>query len=390
MEAKLNPKMMFTRAITGLPSTILLILMMERRMMPIDELVMYSASNDDYVRAAVKTLGPDGLGVVAVSVRERGQKWVGLAEGYQAYLPGIFALEGDVQAQIPDSGIAESGTRPALQDGQKSAKTAENEPKTTPDSGIAEGQTGSIMIDDDELINSEKQSLNQSFGEKVKNFPTLEKILGNLELLFGDDLSPSAIPADTKPELALAWIAKLWVDYTRPGAKLLNPIGTLVVRLKKRERRKLHLEVLPDDYLQAIGIEPPAREKPISPYGPEATERVVAETLAELADDAAATAAMAAAIADAVPAEIQRAWDLVLEDLRSELPKSSYGDWVADTTPVAWDGSRLTVGARNEYAVRWLGERVEAQMIESLERAGYGAEITFVVLDAWLEAVCGG
>ena len=334
----MNMSMAITRSLTGLPSTILLILLCNPRPMSGGELVVWAASNDDDVRKATKVLGPEGLGFVAVSLRERGEKWYSLAEGAQQILPGFVAL--------PAAGLLGK-----------------------PESDLSEPETGSIMIDDDS-INQNKSKINhQSEPEKAKIiFPKVSVICQNLEMLFGESLATSAIPANTSAELMLAWVAKLWVDYKRPNSQLNNPLGVLVRRLKAREGRKLHLENLPDDFLVAIGIR---------------TERKKAPSIEEMQADWDAENTRLAAeqerrekVLNSLGRQVSERWQAALEILREELPRAAFETWCSNARALADGPDGLVVGCHNDYAADWMTRKAAPLL---------GFAVQFVQIDAYLE-----
>jgi hypothetical protein len=56
--------------------------------------------------------------------------------------------------------------------------------------------------------------------------------------------------------------------------------------------------------------------------------------------------------------EASQAWQHALEQLRQEMPKSSFDTWLADSRLVSYDGGRFTVRVRNPYARDWLESRL--------------------------------
>ncbi len=372
----MNMSMAITRSLTGLPSTILLILLCNPRPMSGGELVVWAASNDDDVRKATKVLGPEGLGFVAVSLRERGEKWYSLAEGAQQILPGFVALPaagllGKPESDLSEPGFVDGRVQPVDEPemGENGAKMAENSPKNAPESDLSEPETGSIMIDDDS-INQNKSKINhQSEPEKAKIiFPKVSVICQNLEMLFGESLATSAIPANTSAELMLAWVAKLWVDYKRPNSQLNNPLGVLVRRLKAREGRKLHLENLPDDFLVAIGIR---------------TERKKAPSIEEMQADWDAENTRLAAeqerrekVLNSLGRQVSERWQAALEILREELPRAAFETWCSNARALADGPDGLVVGCHNDYAADWMTRKAAPLL---------GFAVQFVQIDAYLE-----
>ncbi len=55
-----------------------------------------------------------------------------------------------------------------------------------------------------------------------------------------------------------------------------------------------------------------------------------------------------------------QAWEIVLEQLRAEMPRASFDTWVQGTKPVSYEDGRLVVGAHNAYARDWLDSRLKS------------------------------
>jgi len=55
---------------------------------------------------------------------------------------------------------------------------------------------------------------------------------------------------------------------------------------------------------------------------------------------------------------IDQAWQSVLSQLQSEMPKASFDTWVGDTRPLALENGALTVSTPNAYARDWLESRL--------------------------------
>ncbi len=60
----------------------------------------------------------------------------------------------------------------------------------------------------------------------------------------------------------------------------------------------------------------------------------------------------------------EETWAEVLRQLKEDMPRASFGTWVADTEVVSFLGDVLTIGARNAYARDWL----EARLTTTIER----------------------
>ena len=55
---------------------------------------------------------------------------------------------------------------------------------------------------------------------------------------------------------------------------------------------------------------------------------------------------------------IDHAWQSVLSQLQTEMPKASFDTWVSDTRPLTLENGALTVGTPNAYARDWLESRL--------------------------------
>lgn len=322
-----------------------------------------------------------GYELVRENKLAHGEAIYSLGQGYQFLLPGmdlaaleqvetmsgiepesekIGFCENAVEIQSPKK--SDSGSGAMVENGQKRVQS----PKKS-DSGRK--KTGSIMIDDDESINPNLETHHQS--EPARNFPTLEVILENLPILFKGDLSLSEVPADTSPELALAWAAKLYKDFTRPGSDFRNPLGTMRNRLLAREKRKLHLEMLPDEYLVAIGLQQP---RPVE---------MAVEALESGSDEDDQGEEIGA---DFEHAEIKRAWAALLGQLQLEMQRHIFESQVSETRPVGWqpETGLLTIAARTENAREWLEARLKSTVERMLPGVlGRGISVEFVV---WRQA----
>jgi chromosomal replication initiator protein len=57
---------------------------------------------------------------------------------------------------------------------------------------------------------------------------------------------------------------------------------------------------------------------------------------------------------------LDQAWQSVLTQLQSEMPKASFDTWVSDTRPLALENGSLRVGTPNAYARDWLESRLSS------------------------------
>ena len=64
--------------------------------------------------------------------------------------------------------------------------------------------------------------------------------------------------------------------------------------------------------------------------------------------------------ATSLASDPQQAWQMVLEQLKMDMPKASFDTWVSETRPMSYEDGLLTVGARNAYARDWLENRLSS------------------------------
>lgn len=83
----------FYRTIKGAPALVLWIILTQQRTLTVKEIEHYSGYKRESVLDAVRILGPDGMGIAAVSIREHGAQVVSLAQGWQLRLPGLTGVD---------------------------------------------------------------------------------------------------------------------------------------------------------------------------------------------------------------------------------------------------------------------------------------------------------
>ena len=86
----------------------------------------------------------------------------------------------------------------------------------------------------------------------------------------------------------------------------------------------------------------------------------------------------------------QQAWQTVLEQLKTEMPRAGFESWVQDTQALSFESGVLTVGTRNTYARQWLEDRVrdDAQnMLLNLLQAETRVEFVVAGMNAPDEAL---
>lgn len=56
--------------------------------------------------------------------------------------------------------------------------------------------------------------------------------------------------------------------------------------------------------------------------------------------------------------QLERAWQMALEQLRLDMPKASFDTWVRDTSFVSFEDGVFTIGTPNSYGREWLASRL--------------------------------
>jgi hypothetical protein len=220
---------------------------------------------------------------------------------------------------------------------------------------------------------------------------TTREILDATEVIDGFGYITPGLPVDAiKPELALAWIAKAYDDRER----LTNaPAGLVFSRLRDttkpnapRKYLKDPMSYLPDEYCTELGLIKydckSCIEAKFSTRGAleEHVQKmhVLPEMEAESSEEP--VDALNALDSDDVGSQL---WKSVLDALQMDMPRASFDTWVRDTRAVYYDGTALSVGARNQYCRDWLESRltdtVETRLHEILNQP---VSISFVVAKA--------
>ncbi len=76
------------------------------------------------------------------------------------------------------------------------------------------------------------------------------------------------------------------------------------------------------------------------------------------------------------------AWKRILEEARRELPAHAIQSWLVPAEPLALEGSRLIVGAPDQFSVNWNEEKHAALLARLAEPLlGHGAEVVFRVME---------
>ena len=254
--------------------------------------------------------------------------------------------------------------------------------------------------------------LNGDGSAENRTFPSAVEILRHTDLLFDGSVVVSKSLEHCVPQEVLAWCAYAYYQFKRQ--RLERPAGLVRRRLLDDEHASEKMragwsKILPDDFLETVGLV--EYECPVVGCGQLFQQRDKREehmrvdhplphvcdvcrdlfTTGELLQthiDEEHTEAPAAVVTTdesvRVPIEgglnAERAWESVLGQLQSEMPRASFETWVRDTQAVRFRGNALSVGVRNAYARDWLKSRltstVERLLVGVLARS---VSVEFVV-----------
>jgi hypothetical protein len=339
---------LFVRSISEAQAKIVLALLFKRGGMTIEELEQRTGMGRKSLYRACEGLAAEPYNML---VKQTGRHNRLVWAPSSALLP---AIAGHYFA-VPD--VSQEHIYPELADGEdfqlcrNDTTGNEIEPENAPDVSQGPNWKGSIMMTDELSIHSKDRS--SIMNPPRENFPAVESLLEGLDVLFGDVLDISEIPAGTPAKFLLAWIVKTYHD----RHKLSNPLGLIRARVMAKTPRSLPSnwqERLPGEYLAAIGVAVPL------------PETCLGEDEADEAEPEAES-------------EIERIWRLVIAQL--ELPRSS-DRVVREAMPVKWDAQAgvLTVAARDQEAVEWLESRLRISAARMLcGMMNCQADVRFVV-----------
>lgn len=211
------------------------------------------------------------------------------------------------------------------------------------------------MIDDDEPKNLEN---NHHHHQSEPDFAQISAraVLENLHLVFGETLDLDEIPRGTTGAQILGWVCKINADL-RNGGKIHNPLGLLRARLSSgKHRRILHLDLLPVEFLQALGL-----AQVYGAYSEKAVE-VALEEAREESQQAEKQAELLERYFErlqaSVPAGERERWREYRARLQENLSRAAWDTWCKDAVLILWDG-RPHIAARNDYAARWMSSHLE-------------------------------
>ncbi len=317
---------------------------------------------------------------------------------------GSETLPENREGQIQSPKKSDSGSETLPEDGKKRCQN----PKKSDSGGENQGSINQLIDDDDELIKFHQTSSSSSIMNPNLNFstpgaaqkteqvvesrvtavfpeskfPSLEKILAGMDILFGDHLEPSLFAPDLSPKVALAWICKGYLD-ARRNPEFKNPVGMIRRRLEKKEPRSLsHLQEMPAEFLEFIGM-----FEGVCPFchagfrtRRELNEHLLTgHTHTEPADEEPDAFEDEEEI-EATDPVAQEIWESTKALLQDEMPRASFETWVQGSRGVAVAEKTLRVVARNQFAADWLRERISDDCLVIFGRMGRGIEsVSFAV-----------
>jgi len=375
----MNTKMMFTRSIKGLPSTIFVILLATRRLMPVSELVIWADSNDDDVRKALKVL--EGLQVVSADVRARGEKWYGLAQGYQAMLPGMFQVEDQLAGLLPgseksDSEIVES---PDLaENGAFSPQNAPESEKSDSDLSSLERLESKTLKNLEESNSLDSDQAGADFSDAEFAGKTTVEILckESFRLLGKSVRCDEKIRARPIREI-LAWIAQGY----QSRDELMSPVGFVYKAIchQLKTGNKVQANKQPDpqylaspfeylsyDFLNAVGLGE-YHIKRCRHCGQTGEHLESCITLHQKWTETETRVVSTLPLEDVLEGEWPQtteaqlaavAWGNLKEQLAHKMPPASYETWLKDARLLGCKDGVVYIATRNAYARDWVEERL--------------------------------
>lgn len=203
------------------------------------------------------------------------------------------------------------------------------------------------------IINSSSDSSAQTLQKGTQ--PTTAQILDATHLLFGKTMTTAGLESKSR-RAAIGWVAQAY-DQRR---HLSVPQGLIYRRLQEdklpQEKYYDHpRDYLPEEYLAALGLvirKPQPQPADYEPDPEPEVSDVGNETIDESVNQPCPNVRM-------TPAQ---AWQAVLGQLQIEMHRAPFQTWVQDTKAVRFDGSTLSVGARNLATVEWLQNRLKSSV----------------------------
>lgn len=241
-----------------------------------------------------------------------------------------------------------------------------------------------------QLTTTSSSKLGKNPGEIFS--PEVQLALQHLPLLFdGAEITQKGLPYYLHIEKVLGWIAYAY-DRRR---SLHSPCGLIYSKLQDEEQPSPYIKYMrdptayfPDEYLDAIGRYEKVCEwcentfTNLTTYNEHKEECLYTRAnFDRFNDDDEPDNAIPCGKPDSTITQgMVRAWDAVLGQLRSEMPRATFDTWVRDTVLVHCDNNKMQIATRNSYAHDWLESRLQS----TIERLLIGimnksVEVEFVI-----------
>jgi hypothetical protein len=237
---------------------------------------------------------------------------------------------------------------------------------------------------------TENRGILESAGPEEK-LPSVAKILAETSDLFGrPGVVASQLPIDKlSPTHVFAWLAcayDQWVDGGRkgriqsPGAYVYKKLASAPFEMPALEYQHAWINILPEDWLERFGLIDytcecgevrklrAEYERHLATHEDRSESRVEGEPAKSIVTKN-----------NSVDPKALKVWESVVDQLRMHLPRASFDTWVQDAEPVNFDGSVLSIGARNAYARDWLQNRLSDLVNKLLTEIMSGVSVSFVV-----------
>lgn len=337
---------MFVSSLNNSAAKILVAFILARTALDVQELREWTALKRETIYDGLKTL--QSRGMIEKQILEHG-RMVWLPSG--DFLPGVFQMSEKRTPEIQESRFRTSA--PELIVGGDSVNLINLNTPTTHQQQVSEKRTPEPE-------------------PEIETLPSILKILRCTDLLFDGSFVNAKGLESRDSEEALAWCAYAYQQFQKQ--RLDRPAGYVRRQLLDSERASDSMRtgwqsILPESFLRALGLWMEESEPEAESTEPDLADVVVTpdESVNERLDDGKTMS----------PAQ---AWQSVLGQLQTEMPRASFETQVRDTQAVCYDRNVLTVGVANAYTREWLENRltstVQRLLVGILNR---DVEVVFVV-----------
>jgi hypothetical protein len=198
-----------------------------------------------------------------------------------------------------------------------------------------------------------------------------KKMLDASALLFGEGFFVVTRGLDLEtipPVITRGWLNQAYFLMSKGSITSKIAAGTVYNRLREYpsdEKPKptfLHAEAdayLPDDYLVEIGVKRKPCELCEETFDSLAAyQEHFTVCLLTYRDDEAEREPVPLEPDESIPEQVLQIWEVVIDQIKQEMPKVSFDTWVRDLQPVRLVDRRLIVAVRNKFARDWLTDRL--------------------------------